>query len=100
MGFFTTNSDSEKENVPSHGLPVPGTVHLVDLEGTMRAKHAKGSLHDVVLVPAPSADPDDPVSKKISLFLYLFLPERSEEVSPNSLFFSKKLTHSLSYIYS
>jgi len=76
MGFFTTNSDSEKENVPSHGLPVPGTVHLVDLEGTMRAKHAKGSLHDVVLVPAPSADPDDPVSKKISHFLHLFLPEQ------------------------
>lgn len=68
MGFFTTNSDSEKENVPSHGLPVPGTVHLVDLEGTMRAKHAKGSLHDVVLVPAPSADPDDPVSKKFLFF--------------------------------
>lgn len=98
MGFFTTNSDSEKENVPSHGLPVPGTVHLVDLEGTMRAKHAKGSLHDVVLVPAPSADPDDPVSKKISLFLHLFLPGRSEEVSPNSFFFLKKLTHSLFYV--
>lgn len=95
MGFFTTNSDSEKENVPSHGLPVPGTVHLVDLEGTMRAKHAKGSLHDVVLVPAPSADPDDPVSKKFLFFLHLFLPERSEEVRPNSLFFLKKLTHSL-----
>lgn len=98
MGFFTTNSDSEKENVPSHGLPVPGTVHLVDLEGTMRAKHAKGSLHDVVLVPAPSADPDDPVSKKFLLFLSLFLPERSEEVSPQLFYFLKKLTHSLSYI--
>lgn len=90
MGFFTTMSDSEKENVPSHGLPVPGTVHLVDLEGTMRAKHAKGSLHDVVLVPAPSADPDDPVSKEFLFFLHLFLPERSEEVSPQLFVFSQK----------
>lgn len=34
---------------------VPGTVHLVDLEGTMRAKHAVGAqAHDILLVPAPS----------------------------------------------
>jgi hypothetical protein len=42
---------------------IPGTVHLVDLEGTMRAKHASGTqLKDVVLVPVPSADPDDPLN--------------------------------------
>lgn len=41
---------------------IPGTVHLVDLEGTMRAKHAAGGQKDVVLVPAPSADPDDPLN--------------------------------------
>lgn len=42
---------------------IPGTVHLVDLEGTIRAKHASGSqLKDIVLVPAPSADPDDPLN--------------------------------------
>ncbi|KAF4538594.1 MFS transporter [Lasiodiplodia theobromae] len=36
---------------------VPGTVHLVDLEGTMRAKHAVGAqAHDILLVPAPSDD--------------------------------------------
>jgi hypothetical protein len=40
---------------------VPGTVHLVDLDGTMRAKHAKGARRDIVLVPEPSTDPDDPV---------------------------------------
>lgn len=38
---------------------IPGTVHLVDLEGTVRTKHAK-NLTDVVLVPTPSSDPDDP----------------------------------------
>lgn len=42
-------------------VPVPGTVHLVDLEGTMSAKHAKGTQQDIVLVPSPSPDPDDPV---------------------------------------
>ncbi len=42
---------------------IPGTIHLVDLEGTMRAKHASGTqLHDVVLVPSPSSDPDDPLN--------------------------------------
>ncbi|TVY71170.1 putative MFS-type transporter [Lachnellula suecica] len=42
---------------------VPGTVHLVDLEGTIRAKHASGTqLKDIVLVPAPSSDPDDPLN--------------------------------------
>jgi MFS family permease len=40
---------------------VPGTVHLVDLELTLlHAKHAKGS--DVVLVPSPSDDPNDPLN--------------------------------------
>jgi hypothetical protein len=39
---------------------IPGTVHLVDLEGTIRGKHASGT--DVVLVPTPSADPDDPLN--------------------------------------
>jgi hypothetical protein len=41
---------------------IPGTVHLVDLEGTMAAKHAKGGQRDIVLVPAPTDDPDDPLN--------------------------------------
>lgn len=41
---------------------IPGTVHLVDLEGTIRAAHASGAQRDVVLVPSPSADPDDPLN--------------------------------------
>jgi hypothetical protein len=40
---------------------VPGTVHLVDLLGTMRAKHA-ASKKDIILVPTPSSDPDDPLN--------------------------------------
>ena len=41
---------------------VPGTVHLVDLEGTLRAKHALNGQRDIVLVPPPSDDPDDPLA--------------------------------------
>ncbi|RDW70074.1 MFS transporter-like protein [Coleophoma crateriformis] len=42
---------------------IPGTVHLVDLEGTLTLKHASGAhVRDVVLVPMPSADPDDPLN--------------------------------------
>jgi len=40
---------------------VPGTVHLVDVGQNMQAKHSKAH-QDIVLVPTPSDDPDDPVS--------------------------------------
>ncbi|KIV83248.1 hypothetical protein PV11_05293 [Exophiala sideris] len=48
----------------AYNLPVdtvPGTVHLVDLEHTMHTRHAGGT-GDVVLVPTPSDDPDDPLN--------------------------------------
>ena len=41
---------------------IPGTVHLVDLDGTMHAQHANGGQRDIVLVPTPSQDPDDPLN--------------------------------------
>ncbi len=41
---------------------IPGTVHLVDLEGTILAKHSSSGQRDIVLVPAPSDDPDDPLN--------------------------------------
>lgn len=47
-----------------HGLiddsVVPGTVQLVDVNHEMQAKHSKAH-KDVVLVPTPSDDPEDPV---------------------------------------
>ena len=46
----------------SENGPVPGTIHLVDIEGTLRAKHASGGQNDIVLIPAPSDDPDDPLN--------------------------------------
>lgn len=39
---------------------VPGTVHLVDLDGHMNAKHKGNS--KIVLIPTPSDDPDDPLN--------------------------------------
>lgn len=66
----------------STGTVIPGTVHLVDLQGTLAVKHAKGkSLADVVLVPAPSNDPDDPLNwsprrklmSTIALTVYLLM---------------------------
>ena len=41
---------------------IPGTVHLVDLEGTLHSRHAEGGKKDIVLIPAPSNDPDDPLN--------------------------------------
>lgn len=41
---------------------VPGTIHLVDLEGSLMAKHASGNHKDVVLVPSPTEDPEDPLN--------------------------------------
>lgn len=42
---------------------VAGTVHLVDLDGVVHAKHASGSRkQDVLLVPSPSSDPNDPLN--------------------------------------
>lgn len=41
--------------------PIPGTVHLVDLERVLAAQHATGNA-DIILVPAPSSDPEDPLN--------------------------------------
>ncbi|KAF7901193.1 hypothetical protein EAF00_003414 [Botryotinia globosa] len=38
----------------SHDSPTPGTVHLIDLDGTLLTKHASGSAEEVVLVPPPA----------------------------------------------
>ncbi|KAF5671980.1 transporter HOL1 [Fusarium circinatum] len=40
---------------------VPGTVLLVDLDGTLETRHAQAH-RDIVLVPTPSDDPDDPLN--------------------------------------
>lgn len=51
---------------------IPGTVHLVDQDGTMHAQHDKGA-KEIVLSPTPSDHPDDPLNwspsrKYLSMF--------------------------------
>lgn len=41
---------------------IPGTVHLVDIEHTLHTRHAGRGTSDIVLVPTPSNDPDDPLN--------------------------------------
>jgi hypothetical protein len=43
--------------------PTPGTVRLIDTDGAKLAKHADGKgQHDIILVPHPSEDPEDPLN--------------------------------------
>ncbi|KAF2844716.1 MFS transporter-like protein [Plenodomus tracheiphilus IPT5] len=47
--------------VPSHNPgAIPGTVHLVDVDHSMQARHAGNG--DIILDPAPSSDPEDPLN--------------------------------------
>lgn len=42
-------------------IPIPGTVRLVDLDGTSRLQKGK-DVKDLILIPQPSADPNDPLN--------------------------------------
>lgn len=44
-----------------HDDVVPGTMHLLDLDGRMHTRHLEGN-KDIVLVPKPSSDPEDPLN--------------------------------------
>ena len=44
----------------------PGTVHLVDIDGTLAAKHARGRAKDVLLIPVPSEGPNDPLNWSVN----------------------------------
>ncbi|KAL2061685.1 hypothetical protein VTL71DRAFT_7062 [Oculimacula yallundae] len=51
---------------------VPGTIHLVDLDGTLLTNH-DDRLKDIVLVPTPSLDPEDPLNwSKWRKLLHIF----------------------------
>lgn len=45
----------------SNEIDIPGTVHLVDVDHTMQARHASRN-EDIVLDPTPSSDPNDPLN--------------------------------------
>ena len=41
---------------------VPGTVTLLDLQHVMPTRHLDKGNHEIVLIPTPSDDPDDPLN--------------------------------------
>lgn len=54
----------------------PGTVHLVDLAGTLHVRHEEGAEKDIVLLPQPTNEYDDPLNwvkkrKMLSAFMLL-----------------------------
>ncbi|KAK6199981.1 putative ion transporter [Scheffersomyces amazonensis] len=55
---------------------VPGTIHLVDLEGNLDVKKNKGD-KSIILLPQPSSNPNDPLrwsqKKKIQQFSLLWV---------------------------
>ena len=40
----------------------PGTVKLLDLQHAMHTRHLDKGDHEIVLIPTPSNDPDDPLN--------------------------------------
>jgi hypothetical protein len=54
---------SEKPDITSPEVFPPGTVRLIDTSGHESSKHAEGKgQNDVLLVPHPSEDPEDPLN--------------------------------------
>lgn len=70
-----------------YNVRVPGTIHLVDLEGTMDVRHEEGD--DIVLVPQPTDDPEDPLNwskwRKKRLALCLMLAVFSADILSTAL---------------
>ena len=42
--------------------PIPGTTHIVDLEGTVTNAAHDAKKKEIILVPMPSDDPEDPLN--------------------------------------
>lgn len=41
---------------------IPGTLTLLDLDHVMSTQHLANGNSDIVLIPTPSSDPDDPLN--------------------------------------
>ncbi|CAK7893932.1 protein Hol1p [[Candida] anglica] len=66
---------------------VPGTIHLIDLEGVLNVKKDSGSQSNIILQPQPSSNPNDPLrwpkSKKIAQFSLLWFWAFMQAVTVN-----------------
>ncbi|KAK6199526.1 MFS general substrate transporter [Scheffersomyces amazonensis] len=64
-----------KEESKFEDIKIPGTIHLVDIEGTLDVKHEEDD--NIVLIPQPTDDPEDPLNwskwrkRKVALCLLL-----------------------------
>lgn len=56
----TGNSDANNRGDIDESQ-VPGTIHLIDIDEHLATRHAKGQ-KDIILVPTPSDDPEDPLN--------------------------------------
>ena len=63
---MATNLEAAREVRRGHidDSIVPGTVRLVDLDHSLQTKRSKKD-RDIVLVPTPSDDPEDPVGNGV-----------------------------------
>lgn len=87
-----------------HGDPIPGSVHLVDINHNLDVVHGDSRQKDVILVPQPSADPEDPLNWKkwrkhmtyfwASWFVF-FAAGQSAALSPALLTMEKEMNISL-----
>lgn len=50
-----------EQNIDTDQEIVPGTVHLVDLQGILNVQKDANSKHNIILVPQPSSNPNDPL---------------------------------------
>ncbi|ODV91957.1 hypothetical protein CANCADRAFT_30239 [Tortispora caseinolytica NRRL Y-17796] len=67
---------------------IPGTVHQVDLQGTLNVKHEAGH-KDIVLIPQPTRDPEDPLNwsknRKLLCAIVLMIAVFSADVLTTAL---------------
>lgn len=55
-------AQTQEQSVQDEQFP-PGTTRLIDVDGSMVTKHAAGEgQKDIILVPRPSEDPEDPLN--------------------------------------
>lgn len=90
------------ETITEDGYPVPGSVHLVDLHHYFNVTH--GTQNDIILVPQPSSDPEDPLNwskwrKHLTFFwacwFVFFAAGQSAALSPALLTMETELDISL-----
>lgn len=61
INMATTGNNGASHHGDIDESQVPGTVQLIDIDEHLATRHARGQ-KDIILVPTPSADPEDPLN--------------------------------------